>query len=154
MSFIECKKDFTIESANSTLPLVRMIAEDIVSLDKEVSETRERLAYLSSDPSDKSEYSKEVRSIQTQTEIKSQELSSCIDELLSLGVLPSNESKSYIDFPAMRDGENVCLCWKVGESEVMHWHDSDEDCHHRRLVDLPLVHASVSRAYSPAALKP
>jgi hypothetical protein len=131
-----------------------MIAEDVVALNTEISETRERLAYLSSDPSDKSEYSKEVRSIETQTEIKSQKLASCIDELLRLNVLPANASDGYIDFPAMRAGKEVCLCWRVGEPEVMHWHDTAEDCCNRRLVDLPLVHASVSRAFSMSALKP
>ena len=154
MSFTECKKDFTIETANATLPLIQMITEDVVALNQEISDTRERLAYLVSDRSDNSEYANEVRSVEAQTDLKSQRLASCFDELLSLNVLPSNASNGHVDFPAMRNGEDVCLCWQLGEAEVTHWHGADEDCCSRRLVDLPLVHTSISRSFSQAALKP
>lgn len=154
MSFIECKKYFTIEDANATLPLVQIITEDVVELNQEISDTRERLAYVANDSSDRSVYSKEVRAVELQTELKSQKLANCIDELLSLSLLPSDACDGHVDFPALRNGEDVCLCWRLGEPEVMYWHGTDEDCSCRRLVDLPLVHSSISRSFSQAALKP
>ena len=27
-----------------------------------------------------------------------------------------------IDFPTLRDGELVELCWKLGEEKIGHWH--------------------------------
>jgi len=30
-----------------------------------------------------------------------------------------------VDFPALRDGREVYLCWTVGEPRVRHWHDLD-----------------------------
>ena len=31
-----------------------------------------------------------------------------------------------VDFPHLRDGREVNLCWKYGEREIRHWHDLDE----------------------------
>ena len=48
-----------------------------------------------------------------------------MDELRHLGVEPKNGPEGLVDFPAMIDGRPVYLCWKVGELEVLHWHDLD-----------------------------
>jgi hypothetical protein len=31
-----------------------------------------------------------------------------------------------VDFPHLRRGEEVNLCWKYGEREIRHWHGLDE----------------------------
>jgi hypothetical protein len=31
-----------------------------------------------------------------------------------------------LDFPALRDGRPVFLCWKPGEPSIAHWHGIDE----------------------------
>ena len=31
-----------------------------------------------------------------------------------------------VDFPALHEGEEVLLCWQLGEDEVAHWHGVDE----------------------------
>lgn len=31
-----------------------------------------------------------------------------------------------VDFPARRDGEQVFLCWQLGERDVAWWHGLDE----------------------------
>jgi hypothetical protein len=30
-----------------------------------------------------------------------------------------------VDFPALYDGREVCLCWRLGEAAVSHWHEQD-----------------------------
>jgi len=42
-----------------------------------------------------------------------------------LGVEPKNGPEGLVDFPAVLDGRPVYLCWKLGEPEVLHWHDLD-----------------------------
>lgn len=37
-----------------------------------------------------------------------------------------------VDFPGMVDGEEVWLCWRLGEAEVAHWHPKDEGFGSRR----------------------
>lgn len=138
------ESEFTIRSANRTLPLVRRIVDDIVVLSKQVAETRDRLEYLTEGrPVSKEDlYSKELKAIEESTDEKSEMLNQYLQELLSLNVIPSSASEGYVDFLAQRNGEQVCLCWRQGENEVMHWHGADESCSSRRLVDLPLIRQS------------
>ncbi len=47
-------------------------------------------------------------------------------ELEALGVQLKDYERGLIDFPSMRDGRVVLLCWQMGEGdEVSWWHDVD-----------------------------
>ena len=157
MSSIECKRDFTIATATTTLPLVSRIVEDLVALSQEISDTQERLAFTVSDRDNRSDvYSKELLSVRAETDKKSLRLKNCVDELLQLNVLTERVREGFVDFPALRNGQEICLCWQPGEQRVTHWHGVDESCKQRRLVDLQLVQKSVERqlSNSNSVLKP
>lgn len=54
------------------------------------------------------------------------ELSSRTGELESLGVQLKDYERGLIDFPSMRGGRMVLLCWQLGEGdEIKWWHDLD-----------------------------
>jgi hypothetical protein len=40
-----------------------------------------------------------------------------------------------LDFPALRGGEEVLLCWRAGEDAVEWWHGRDEGFAGRRRID-------------------
>jgi hypothetical protein len=40
-----------------------------------------------------------------------------------------------LDFPAVREGEDVLLCWHVGEPAVAYWHGLEEGFAGRKPVD-------------------
>ena len=42
----------------------------------------------------------------------------CVDRLGALGVPVKDLDLGLLDFPALRDGEEVLLCWHVGEETV------------------------------------
>src|SRR6476620_8376495 len=42
------------------------------------------------------------------------------------GDLDPQEPSGLVDFPALHEGEEVLLCWQLGEDEVAHWHRVDE----------------------------
>ncbi|HEY0080241.1 MAG TPA: DUF2203 domain-containing protein [Pyrinomonadaceae bacterium] len=47
-------------------------------------------------------------------------------ELEALGVQLKDHARGLIDFPCMRDGRVVLLCWQLGEGdEIQWWHDVD-----------------------------
>ena len=153
----ECKQGFTIATSTATLPLVSRIVDELVSLAQEISDTRERLTFTVSDRNNQTNvYSKELRAVEAEMAKKSLRLACCTDELQELGTLTENVTEGFVDFPAIRNEQEICLCWRQGEPEVMYWHFADESCKHRRLVDLQLVQKSVERqiASATSVLKP
>jgi hypothetical protein len=118
------KKYYTVDEANKALPLVKVIVADIVRQWRAVKELEDRLSALAveqrrpaGDP-----YTEELAHFQAELEAEQGKLEAFIDELTRLGV----ELKSHdglCDFYSLMDGREVYLCWRLGEPEVLHWHE-------------------------------
>ena len=53
-------------------------------------------------------------------------LADASEQLGELGIQLKDYARGLIDFPAMRDGRVVLLCWQMGEGdEVEWWHDPE-----------------------------
>jgi len=39
------------------------------------------------------------------------------------GIVLRDIDRGLIDFPALREGREIYLCWELGEDEVAHWHE-------------------------------
>jgi len=137
---------FTIDQANATLPLVRAITGDLANLAKDVVERRHRLALLTSGRDLKAgdPYSDELAQMETDLERDAIRLQGYVDELRELGVEPKGAVEGLVDFPCMVEGKLVLLCWKLGEAEILYWHDLDSGFSGRQ----PLTAGSVSGGYS------
>ena len=48
--------------------------------------------------------------------------SKALNELVELGIVVRDPSSGLVDFPAMRDGSEVFLCWRLGEQSVAWFH--------------------------------
>jgi len=46
--------------------------------------------------------------------------------VLAMGGVPKDLSIGLVDFPHLREGREVNLCWKHGERDVRFWHGLDE----------------------------
>jgi hypothetical protein len=62
-------------------------------------------------------------------------LEAAIDRILEAGVQVKDIETGLLDFPALRDGEVVLLCWRVGEGEIEYWHGVDEGFAGRKPVE-------------------
>jgi hypothetical protein len=118
------RRYFSVEEANKTLPLVRAIVTDIVRQWHTVNDLKQRLSAVkserkrpSSDP-----YSEELAQSQSEMEVEEERLASYIDELTKLGV-ELKGLDGLCDFYSIMDGREVFLCWRLGEPEVLHWHE-------------------------------
>ena len=58
-----------------------------------------------------------------------------VRKLEELGCLLRDMSMGLVDFPAVRLGERVWLCWKLGEEHVKFWHTRHEGFAGRKSVD-------------------
>jgi hypothetical protein len=46
-------------------------------------------------------------------------------ELQALGVVLRDLDRGLVDYPSIRDGDEIYLCWEEGESEIGFWHDTE-----------------------------
>ncbi len=115
-------KLFTVEEANQLLPAVRELLRDIQS-------SRRRLApfansaRLAADAAEQGGggIANGVRYAGILTNFTAK-----MSELESLGVQLKDFDRGLIDFPSLRDGKVVLLCWQLGEGDSLEWwHDVD-----------------------------
>jgi hypothetical protein len=71
-----------------------------------------------------------------EVESESRALARAIDEIVEYGVEVKDIDEGLVDFPALRHGETVLLCWRLGEDEVRYWHTVEDGFAGRR--ELPL----------------
>lgn len=53
------------------------------------------------------------------------ELQSAAGELDAVDVVVRDLERGLVDFPSLRDGREVYLCWQEGEDEISFWHETD-----------------------------
>ncbi|HZE70222.1 MAG TPA: DUF2203 domain-containing protein [Pyrinomonadaceae bacterium] len=115
-------KIFTIEEANALLPTVRSNLRNIQKTHRRLSVYREQ-AKEASEAAERGGGGFVEGPIYAQLLIKLTEL---MNNLESLGVQLKDLDRGLVDFPYLRDGRVVLLCWQMGEGdEVEWWHDLD-----------------------------
>ena len=122
------RRYFTPEEANALLAEVRPAAEALVAHRRAMTVAAGRRARLVQriagnggdfDP-------QEPRALEEQFEREGQAVARCVERLERLGVLVKDLDRGLVDFPALREEEEVLLCWQVGEDEVAFWHGLEE----------------------------
>jgi hypothetical protein len=133
------RKFFTVEEANNTLPLVRAIVSDVVRQYQSVQSLRQRLSSLRRDVRKTANdvYSEEIAHSQAEHEAEEVRLAALIDELSNLGIELKGPD-GLCDFPSLRDGREVYLCWRHGEPAVTHWHEKNAGFAGRQPLDRPM----------------
>ncbi len=122
------------------LPLVRAIASDLAQLSQNVFDRRQRLDCLTSgrDMAENGVYGEELVQIRGELERQTARVQEYVDELRELGVQPKNGPEGLVDlvdFPSELDGRTVFLCWRLGEPEVLHWHEIDGGFDNRQSLE-------------------
>ena len=122
------RRYFTPSEANELLAEVRPLAESLVQHRQGMRLAAERRARLTAriagnggdlDPQEPGE-------LDEQFQRESHAVTQAAERLERLGVLVKDLDSGLVDFPALHEGEEVLLCWQVGEDEVAHWHGVDE----------------------------
>lgn len=63
------------------------------------------------------------------------ELRESLVGLQAMDVILRDLETGLVDFPSLRDGREVYLCWKEGEDEIAFWHEVDAGMAGRRPLD-------------------
>lgn len=131
------RKLFTVDEANRMLPLVRRIVADITATHEQLVTKHERFRQLAPEGTVgiDSVHWEELARIRDELEADQERLLDFAKELVDLGVELKGEADGLVDFPALRDGRVVYLCWKQGEPSVGHWHEIAEGFRGRRPIE-------------------
>ena len=125
---------FTIEEANRTLPLVRRIVQDIVDDYRHWKEALARYelaaAYQRPDQGESPEVVTRRREVDDIAEL----INGYIAELEQVGCVLKGFDEGLVDFRGRMEERDVWLCWRLGETEVGHWHEMDGSYLSRRPI--------------------
>jgi hypothetical protein len=66
------------------------------------------------------------QSMRQRLERLGQQVQEGLQQVMALGGVTKDVDLGLVDFPHMRDGRVVNLCWKFGEREIRFWHGMDE----------------------------
>jgi hypothetical protein len=131
-------RHFTPEEANAALAEVRPLVEKMVARRETHAAALERQEVLEQrirgngggiPPATLAEAQAEV-------EREGRELAKIVDEITEHGAEVKDLDEGLIDFPALRHGETVLLCWKLGEDAIEYWHTIEDGYAGRRSLPL------------------
>ena len=110
-------KLFTVEEANALLPTVRRIVAGIRRAHAEVAARREA-ARRAAEGAEQGGGSMPGGARYAAALLRLAERAGALD---ALGVQLKDYARGLIDFPSLRDGRVVLLCWELGEGDHIEW---------------------------------
>ena len=130
-------RHFTPEEANAALAEVGPLVEQMVARRRAHLEALERQERLEGHIRGNGGGIPPARLADASAEVddEARELARLVDEIAAHGAQVKDVEEGLIDFPALRGGETVLLCWLLGEDEIRYWHPVEEGFAGRRPLD-------------------
>ena len=140
---------YAIDEANAVLPDVERILVALRDQREELIELRDRVVAAS--PADTETLTtgaaEQIRLLRLGMQGLIDQMQAGVARLIELDVTLRDIATGLIDFPALVSGRPIWLCWRLGETDVAHWHAHDEGYDTRRpLTELPSGRSSGSLA--------
>ena len=111
------ERHFTRAEANSLLPQLTTLLSRLRDAKDELTDSEAHEALSEAAPTNGGgEHGSRVG-------IAFLEVRRLIDTVEQAGIVLRDIDRGLVDFPALRDGREVYLCWELGENEVAYWHD-------------------------------
>ena len=111
---------FSLEEARRLIPTLEPLVGRLVSLSGQLEKFREVLKKVQPNASsgggmaEGADYVTRLLALQA-----------CVEEVQELGCLVKGVQEGLVDFPHLKDGREVYLCWKLGENDIGFWHEID-----------------------------
>jgi hypothetical protein len=108
------EKIYTIEEANAILPYLAPTLVELREKFEDAAKIREMVAQAASTNGGSPDREKWSRTLARVSEL--------IDRLREWNLELRDVATGLVDFPAVVEGEEAWLCWRLGEPEVAYWH--------------------------------
>lgn len=129
------KKFFTVAEAEARLPLLRSVLRDVVELAAEMKSLHGRLIVAQSNGDADASANDQVAILGRELDARQNAMQALVKELRELGADLKDPIVGLIDFPGLHEDREICLCWKLGEPHVAHWHETDAGFAGRRPIE-------------------
>jgi hypothetical protein len=132
------EKYFKRHEAEELLPVIGQFLEDarkqkrtLDGITAEISKAALRIMMLGGSLPPFAELNRK----KAQCEEATEKLARTINEIQQTGCLVKDLETGLVDFPSLRGGEEVYLCWKLGEERIGYWHGIEEGFAGRKPLD-------------------
>ena len=121
---------FTLPEANETLNLIRPLMDEVQAI---------RLKILKNQPEawpaiEKSAGNGGNRALSHMVQ-DFEKFDALIHRIQAMDVLIKDINLGLMDFPALKDGREVYLCWQYGEGDIAFWHEIEAGYAGRQPID-------------------
>ena len=130
------QQNFTPDEANAALPELRLLVEEMVAAKRALDEAQERAEEVTARISGNGGGlpPAQLADVQELVSRRATVLARALERVQALGVIVKDLDSGLVDFPSVRDGEDVLLCWQLGEDEVAFWHRYEDGYAGRRPI--------------------
>lgn len=121
---------FSLEEANAALQIIRPLMDEVQRIRTKIIAQRPEIwpaMARSVGNGGSPTLSKLVKDFDRLDEL--------VRQILATGAQIKDINTGLLDFPALRAGHEVHLCWKVGEPEIGFWHEIDAGFAGRQPID-------------------
>ena len=130
-------KLFSPEKANALIPKIAPLVQELWTKRRELA-----IKLLENDPGLRMHTVREPRLAGLRSPFAPRRFSELKAEIVRLinriegyGCIVKDMDLGLIDFPALRGGDQIYLCWKAGEPSIEHWHRMDETFMDRKRIE-------------------
>jgi hypothetical protein len=131
-------KRFTLAQAQSLIPRVDRLLREAIALksgfvqaDRALQSFSERIMLMGGMTVDRNQFLQ----AKSRRESEAERLRNAVEQLQNLGCLVKDLDTGLVDFPTLFRGQEVYLCWKLGEPSIEFWHDVDQGFRGRKAID-------------------
>ena len=130
-------RHFTPESANDALDEIRSLVEELVAhrrAQQRAQDERQELAAKIAGNGGGID-AQRLSDLEAEVERERIGIARCVNEIHERGAIVKDLDEGLVDFPAEREGEEILLCWRLGEEDVAFWHGLEEGFAGRRPLE-------------------
>ncbi|MBQ09949.1 MAG: hypothetical protein CMJ45_00155 [Planctomyces sp.] len=119
-------RHFTLEEANAMLPWLAETFSALMPIREELVQEQERLLVMmrGGRGNGSSSHGTEITELQRKVDLLTEDLQRVAREISQRGIIVRDIGRWLVDFPSMREGREVYLCWVRGELEIGFWHET------------------------------
>lgn len=123
-------KFYTLTDARATLPKVRALMESVQAARQDILRLRPEAwpALAAAAANGGSRQAGEMW-------LAFNQLESGVKGIMAMGIYVKDLDMGLVDFLGQRDGQEVYLCWQLGEDDIHFWHEPETGFAGRKPVD-------------------